>query len=285
MTKKILITGATGNVGQAIIEALFAQQTTHTIIAGVRQIERSKKCFAPFEALQYRAFDFEDPGSYDAALEGIDTLFLLRPPHISNVVPVFRPLIERAVAKGVGQILFLSVQGADKMSFIPHAKIEKILLSSGVDYCFLRPSYFMQNLTTTLKSDLDAGCIVLPAGRALFNWVDVQDIGRVGAVVLGNMEAYTNQALDITGAENLSFAQVVAIINQTCDRKLRYKSVPIFRFYRHKRAQQVPCALILVMLLLHLLPRFQPAPTISNNYTRCTGLAPTSIAEFAAKNL
>lgn len=285
MNRSILITGATGNVGQAVIRSLFEQQDTASIIAGVRDIDKSRQVFEDLPELQYRAFDFEKSDTFRPALEGIDSLFLLRPPHISNIDPIFAPLILCAIDLGVRQVVLLSVQGADKMSFIPHAKIEKIITQSNLDYCFLRPSYFMQNLTTTLKKDIEAGCIVLPAGRAVFNWVDVSNIAQVAAIVLTNPNRFRNQSLEITGSQNLSFDQVVQIINRNCSKSLRYRNANLIAFYKHKKRQGVPRPMILVMIMLHLLPRFQKPPKISRNYQLLTGKEPISLKEFSIANL
>src|SRR6056297_3395326 len=118
--------------------------------------------------------------------------------------------------QGVKEIVFLSVQGAEKSNVIPHRKIEKLILNSGLEYIFIRPSYFMQNLTTTLLEDIRKNHrIVLPAGRARFNWVDGKNVGEVGAVLLEHFEDYANQGIDVTGSENLSFYEVRDLMRKT----------------------------------------------------------------------
>ena len=91
------------------------------------------------------------------------------------------------------------MQGADRASFIPHAKIEKLILKSDIAYTFIRPSYFMQNLTTTLRQDIrEKNKIFLPAGEAHFLWVDVDDIGKAIARVLEEPEKHLNRIYTIT---------------------------------------------------------------------------------------
>lgn len=281
MKKKILITGATGNVGEAVIRFLIAKHTDNTIIAGVRNIEKSRSVFNNYPHLEFRTFDFENPETFDVAFKQIDTLFLLRPPHISDVDQVFAPLIASIEKHDIKNVVFLSVQGADKMSFIPHAKIEKLITSSSLHYCFLRPSYFMQNLITTLLEDIKDGCIVLPAGKAKFNWVDVDNIGEVTALILSDFDRYSNQTIEITGSENLSFSEAVDIVNRQTGQNLKFKSPCLFSFFRYKRKQGVANAMIMVMIMLHFLPRLQKPPRISPAYNTITGKEPTSLAEFA----
>lgn len=154
MPQNILITGASGNVGQVILRHL-PDQMSHRIYRATRDPEpRDQELF----------FDFLKPGESQASLRNIDLLFLLRPPAISQVKKYFAPIIEAAVEEKVKHIFFLSVQGAEGTSFIPHARIERLILESGIPYTFFRPSYFMQNLTTTLLDDIRHGRIFLPAG-------------------------------------------------------------------------------------------------------------------------
>lgn len=281
----ILITGATGNVGEGVIRFLFAQHTTHTIIAGVRDAQRSEAKFAAYPDLQLRRFDFESADTFAGSFEEVDTLFLLRPPQIADVERVFRPMLDAAKTCGVKNVVLLSVQGADKMSFIPHAKIEKLIVERGFGYVFLRPSYFMQNLTTTLAKDIAQGTILLPAGRAKFNWIDVGNIGEAAAVVLNDFDRYAGRAIELTGSENLSFGEAVEVINGITKGNLKYKSPNLISFYRYKKRQGVERAMILVMMMLHFLPRLQKPPRIGGGYTELTGKKPTTLAEFVTRDM
>ncbi len=122
--------------------------------------------------MEFRQFDFEDTNSFEQSLTGIDRVFLLRPPHISDVDKFFRPLLQHFRLYNIHDVVFLSVQGAEKSKVIPHNKIEKLLKEFGFNTIFLRPAYFMQNLTTTLLQDIKMKRrIILPAGKARFNWL------------------------------------------------------------------------------------------------------------------
>ena len=283
--KNILITGATGNVGFEVVRFICRLKSQHRVIAGVRNIEKTKKKFKFVPELQLVVFDFEDSETFNAAFNNVQTLFLIRPPHISDVEKYFRPLLESAVASGVSQIIFLSVQGAEKSTFIPHHKIERLVKELGFDFIFLRPSYFMQNLTTTLLKDIrEKKKIVLPAGNAKFNWVDVQNIGEVAAALLQNFEEYKNRAVEITGYENRDFQSVVSIMNEILPVPIRYKNVNPLHFYFLKRKEGHHSGKILVMIMLHFLRRFKKEPAISSFYEEVTGKKPTTIREFIESN-
>lgn len=281
MSRKVLITGATGNTGLAVIEHLMKIEHDMQVIAGVRDREKALKTFNRFEGIELERFDFEDPWTFENALEGIDTVFLLRPPHISDVNKYFQPLISKMKEKEVPRVVFLSVQGVEKSPVIPHHKIEKLIQNVGLDYIFLRPGYFMQNLTTTLLKDIRTkGKIVLPAGKAKFNWIDVDNIGEAGAVVISEFDKWKNQGMDITGLENLDFGYVANLITEITGKRVDYNSTNPVSFYSIKRRQGMSSGLITVMILLHFLPRFQKEPQISDFYEKITGKKPNSVRDF-----
>lgn len=279
--KSILITGATGNTGTEIIRYLLKSNTSNRIIAGVRNIEKAKKIFKDYQNLEYVEFDFENPNTFSKSLKNIDIVFLLRPPHISDTDKYFKPLISKLSERKIQKVVFLSVQGAEKSKVIPHNKIEALIKESGLGYIFMRPSYFMQNLTTTLLKDIkNKRRIILPAGNAKFNWVDVCNIGEIGAILINNFDKHKNNPIEITGNENSDFVAVTNLINDVIDNKIQYANTNPLKFYRIKRQEGVISGKIIVMILLHYLPRFQKEPKISNNYFKLTNRTPTSLKEF-----
>jgi uncharacterized protein YbjT (DUF2867 family) len=279
--RQFLITGATGNIGTEVIKSLETIGTNYKIIAGVRNIAKARQLFPDFKNLDYRDFDFEDPQTFDKALDNIDCIFLLRPPHISDVDKYFKPLIQTITKKGIKRIIFLSVQGAEKSKVIPHNKIERLIRDSGLDFIFLRPSYFMQNLTTNLLRDIQfKGQIILPAGKAKFNWIDIRNIGQVTAILLDNFDLHKNREIELTGHENLDFYAASEIMSAVTNKKIEFVNVNPFKFYRLKRRDGLNSGLIIVMTMLHFLPRLQKDPRISDNYEILTGRKPTSLKEF-----
>lgn len=277
----ILITGATGNIGFEVIRFLFKTNTSNRIIAGVRNVDKAKKAFKDYPLLEYVHFDFENVETFEKALTGIDRIFLLRPPHISDVATYFKPLISTIKKLNSTEVVFLSVQGAEKSKVIPHNKIERLIKEEELDYIFLRPSYFMQNLTTTLINDIKTKReIILPAGQAKFNWIDIENIGEAAAILLDKFEEYKNQAYEITGLENENFAKVTWLINNVIEDQIRFRNANPFKFYRIKKQEGMVKGMIIVMILLHFLPRFQKEPGISDFYEHLTGKKPTDLKSF-----
>lgn len=283
---KILITGATGNIGLEVISYLIEFNSPSQLVAGVRNIEKAKGIIPRNSEIEFVEFDFETPETFNGALRNIDRVFLLRPPHISDVERYFKPLIQSIKENGIKEVVFLSVQGAEKSSIIPHNKIEKLIVRYELDYIFVRPSYFMQNLTTTLIDDIKKNrTIILPSGKAKFNWVDIKNIGEVSAILLNRFSEFKNQSFEVTGSENENFYKVVNLINQEIQTPIQFNSVNPFKFYIIKKKSGMARGMIIVMLLLHFLPRLQGEPNISNFYEKLTGKKPTSLKDFIKREL
>jgi len=281
---KVLITGATGNVGMAVIDALSKQKTKLDIYAGLRNIEADKIKLSNYE-IKFLKFDFTDTNTYKEALNGCDILFLLRPPQISDVKKYFEPIINTCKEMAVKHIIFLSVQGVEKSKIIPHHKIEKLIVECGISYTFLRPAYFMQNFTTTLHNDLiNKQLIYLPAGKAKFTLIDVRDIASVTASILTNIDQHVNKAYELTCKEKLTFSEMAAVLSKHLGVQIQFKSPNLISFFISKKREKLPTMLILVMIMLHYFPRFQNEPKLSDWVEKLTGSPPITFEQFVNDN-
>ncbi len=278
----ILITGATGNVGLAVLEALLAEGDNHTIIAAHHNPDSARAMLKDYHGLSFRRLDFTDPSGFSEAFHEIDVVFLLRPPQLADVKTTFEPFVLAMKSTGIHKIVFLSVQGVEHQSLIPHFKLEKLIKDHELDYVFLRPSYFMQNLTTTLLSEIKKESrIYIPAGKLKFVWVDVRDIGKVAAKVLADFDRFRNTAIEITGSEILDFNEVSIILTDVLSRKVSYLSPNLVRFFIHKKRQGMVTPMILVMIMLHYLPRFgKRRHGLSSAVADITGHQPGLLKDF-----
>ncbi len=282
--KKVLITGATGNVGFEVIKSFQKFNHHLEITAGIRDFSTDKEKLAAYK-IGFVQFDFMDFTTYKPALEDCEILFLLRPPQISDVKKYFKPLIETAKKVGVKHIVFLSVQGVEKSTIIPHHKIEKLIVNSGIPYTFLRPAYFMQNFMGNLHTDLVTHHkIFLPAGNAKFTLIDVRDIGEVAATILTNTTKHINVAYDLTNNEKLTFKEMSMQLSEGLNTKITYESPNLFTFYWTKRKEKMPFMLIMVMIMLHYLPRFQKEPQITEGVKNIIGKEPITFNQFIKDN-
>ena len=168
----VLVTGATGSVGTEVAGQLLSRGES------VKAAVRASRDGRVIEGAVPVTFDFQDPETFGAALDGVNRVFLMRPPHMADA-KAFRPFIEVMERAGIKQVVFLSVQGAGQNVFVPHHGIEVLLKKSTLAWTLLRPSFFMQNLSTTHASDIrDRDEIYVPAGRGRTNFIDVADIGE-----------------------------------------------------------------------------------------------------------
>jgi uncharacterized protein YbjT (DUF2867 family) len=283
--KNLLITGATGNIGLEVIRGLKEIAPQINILAGSHSVEKSKKALADYTVSEFRKIDFADSSTFDSALKDIDIVFLLRPPQLADVPKYFAPFIQAMKERNIAKIVFLSVQGAEKQKYIPHYKIEQLILDAGMDYVFLRPGYFMQNLTTTLSHEIKTqNKIVVPSGNLKFNWVDAQDIGLAGAYILNDFEKYKNRSFELTGSEFAGFHEVAAVLSDVLGRTIRYESPNLIRYILNKQKQGILLPMIFVMIMLHFFPRFgKNNPRLTNTVTNITGRRPGTIREFAER--
>ena len=281
---KVLITGATGNVGTEVIKSLQNIDHQLEIYAGVRNLNEDRLKLSNYK-VNFSLFDFTDVETYKTALDGCEILFLLRPPQISEVEKYFKPLVDTCKKNGVKHIVFLSVQGVEKSKMIPHHKIEKLIVDSKIPYTFLRPAYFMQNFTTTLHNDLvNKKRIYLPAGNAKFTLVDVRDIGAVSATILTNISKHINKSYELTCKVKLTFLEMARILSDILGIEIQYISPNLISFFLTKRKEKTPTMFILVMIMLHYFPRFQKEPETTNWVVKITNRQPTTFEQFINDN-
>lgn len=276
--------GATGNVGMVVIKSLNKIPHPFHIIAGIRDFSRDKEKLAYYK-MDFVKFDFMDFATYRPALEGCQMLFLLRPPQISDTEKYFKPLIEVAKEVSIKHIVFLSVQGVEKSMIIPHHKIEKLIVDSKISYTMLRPAYFMQNFIGSLHHDLVTNkCIFLPAGNAKFTIVDVRDVGEVAAAIIVNSTKHINKSYELTNNEKLTFGEMATQLSDGLGTKITYESPNLFKFYLTKTKEKMPFMLVLVMIMLHYLPRFQKEPRNTEWVKNVIGREPITFNQFIKDN-
>lgn len=259
----VLVTGASGNVGRELVRVLAAQGTP------VRATGRDVK------------LDFGDPATFAAALDGVRAVFLLRPPAIADVVPTLGAFVDAAARVGVEHVVFLSVAGADKNRFVPHAKLEAHLRASSVAWTFLRPGFFTQNLADAYKLDLvEDDRLYVPAGRGTAAWVDVRDVAEVAARSFDDPSA-RGVAYTLTGGESLSFTQVASQAAEVLGRPIRYVPASIPGYVRHlRRRRALPWGQVLVQTTLHALFRVGVGSVVDPTLAQLLGRPPTTMRRY-----
>lgn len=279
-SERVLVTGATGTVGSRVVDRLVDRDVTAR--AALRDPESERDALP--DGVETVAFDFEKPETWGAAFENVDRVFLVRPPAISRVHQSITPAIEAAERVGVEHVVVLSVLGAQRNPLLPHRRIEKHVLGTGLDWTFLRPSFFMQNLSQVHRTEIiEQDEIVVPAGDGTTSFVDAADIAAVAAETLTG-DGHTGQAYDITGSEALSYHEVAATLTDVLDRKVTYEEPSLVRFVRHSRRLGRDWPFVIVMAGLYTTARLGLAGRITDDVERLLGRPPTSFHGWAEAN-
>lgn len=274
MSGVILVTGATGNVGAEVVRLLLerGERVRGAVLPG------DTRLIAGAEPV---SFDFEDATTFAAALADVDRVFLMRPPQMGDA-RAFEPFLAAMRDADVRQVVFLSLLGVERNPVVPHHAIEKRLHASGLGWTMLRPSFFMQNLTTTHLADIrDRGEIILPAGGGRTSFIDARDIAAAAVVVLTEDE-HLGRAYALTGSEALTYAECAAMIAEECGRPVRYASVSGRAFARHMASLGHPAKFITVMRGIYLVARLRMAATVTDELRALIGREPTTFRQFAA---
>lgn len=273
----IAVTGATGNVGAEVVRLLFA--SGEPVRALSVDPERARAQLGA--GVEHVRLEFGDESSYPAAFQGVRALFLMRPPQIADVARRIHPAIDAARAAGVERIAFLSLQGVERNPVVPHHRIERHLRSSGVPATMLRPSFFMQNLSTIHRDEIrDEGRIVVPAGLGRTSFVDVRDVAAVAVRALLE-EGHESRAYELTGREALGYAEVAGVLGEVLGRTVVYADPSPLAFWRRSRAAGAPAGFVAVMLGLYTAARLGLAARVTPELEQLLGRPPITLRRFA----
>jgi uncharacterized protein YbjT (DUF2867 family) len=277
LTAKILVIGALGNVGAELVKRLQAGGSP--VRAADLSVEKMRERFG--DSVEAVAFDFSKKETYAPTFDGVEKMFLMRPPQISDIKRIILPALEAAQAAGVKHVVFLSLIGIERAKFVPHYKVEEYLVNSPMTWTFLRCNFFMQNLNTTHRQEIrERDEIFVPVGKARTSFIDVRDIGAVAAVIL-TQPGHANKAYDLTGAEALDYWQAAGILSETLGRKITYRNPsPIAFLFSHLR-RGTPFMFALVMTGLYLSTRNGMAEPVTGEVERLTGQKPISFRQYA----
>jgi uncharacterized protein YbjT (DUF2867 family) len=277
MSDGIVVTGATGNVGSAVVEEL--QNLSIPVRVALRNPDTATGLQG--KGVEIVPFDFLNPATFAPTFAGQKRLLLVRPPALGNAKKEIIPALEAAVAVGIHQIVFLSVQGAERNRFIPHAHIEAWIRASGVNYTFLRAGFFMQNLATTHRAEIrDLDEIAVPMGTAKTAFVDTRDVAAVAVKAFTQPDS-AKPAYTLTGSEALDYSQIAAMLSTELGRTIRYPNPSLFTFIRRQRAAGHPWDFVFVMVGLYMATRFGGAPTLTHDVAQVLGRPPILFEQFA----
>lgn len=216
----ILVTGATGNVGSELVRQLLAAEQS------VRVLTRDASRVAHLgNQVECAVGDLDKPETLDAAMQGVDRLFLVTaaigPRQAVNAVGA-------AKRAGVRHVVKLSSLGAGNSNLKIaqwHRDREKLIEDSGLAWTFLRPGMFMSNTLQWAESIKRQSAVYYPGGAGQTAPIDPYDIAAVAAMAL-TRPGHEGQAYALTGSELLTIGDQVQIIARTLGRPIQYVDVP-----------------------------------------------------------
>ena len=221
---RALVTGATGAVGSHVVRELREHGIEPR--AFVRDREKAGRMLG--EDVELAVGSFEDRGSLDRALDGVDGLFLACA-NVSEQVEHECAAIDAATAAGVRRIVKLSGPRAAVDSWVLferwHGEIERHLLGSGVPWVLLRPSAYMTNLLGSADAVRHTGKLFAPAGTARITYVDPRDVAAAAAAALA-VEAHEGSTYTVTGPEAITYEQIARDLSAATGRQIEYVDIP-----------------------------------------------------------
>lgn len=280
MANKILVTGASGNIGSALVQELKTSGADFAVM--------TSKPGATIAGVETRHGDFGSVASLTAAFTGIDTLFLLFP-LVENKVELAKNAAAAATAAGVKHIVRSSGAGADSTSTFALPKlqgeIDDILAATGIVTTFLRPNVFMQNYVNYQSQAIKDGTIYAADGGQAQSFIDTRDIAAVAARVLTNPVAHAGKAYTLTGGEALTGEQAAATISAVVNKPVRHVSVPTEAAVATMNQWGMPSFIVNVMDSLNKIVSAGYASGVSPDVETILGRKPRTFAAFANENV
>lgn len=226
------VIGATGQQGGAVVDALLP--AGRAVRALVRDLGSVKSRALADRGVTLVRADQEDPDSMVEALRGVAALFMMTtfagPKGTEGEVEHGRAIADAAVRAGVPRVVYSSVGGAERSTGVPHfdskRRVEEHLMTV-IAASFVRPTFFMENLTRLLGSGEGDFVMRLPMpGTVPVQMVAVRDIGVVAAALLIDPTVIEGDAIEIAG-DVLTGDQIADRIAAHLGRPGRYEAVPL----------------------------------------------------------
>ena len=223
---KILVSGATGNVGTALLSYLDTTENDVRVLTH----DESKAQSLRDQGLEVVVGDLSQQDTLGPAVVGVDTVFLLTPP-VPEQVSIASNAIKAAKTVGSNpRMVRLSVMKAshDAPTRISrqHAVIEDEIKSSGLPYTLLRPHYYMQNTLMAAHHVASEGRVYQPFKDGKLGMIDVREIGEVAAKVLTE-EGHEGKTYTLTGPASISFYDVAEALSEILDKEVEYVDISL----------------------------------------------------------
>ncbi len=276
---RILVTGATGTFGGEVTRQLQSRGKPIRVL-----VRDAAKVPELNEAVQVVVGDFARPETLDAALKGIECVFLASFDS-PDQAKLQGNVLTAAKRCGVRHIVRISTAGVHELRHLSifdwHYECEQQLEESGIAFTHLRPHWVMQNfLPSSSATPVVDGKIRLPAGDGHVSFVDARDIAAVGVEAL-TAPGHEGKAYEMTGAEALSHSDVADQLSAAIGRSIVYENISPETYEQEKAAQGWPRTSIDTMLAVFADVRAGNELVVFDTVETVAGRAPFRFQKFA----
>ncbi|GIE78289.1 NAD(P)-dependent oxidoreductase [Actinoplanes philippinensis] len=221
----IAVTGATGQLGRLVVEALIARGATPgEIVAVVRDTAKAGGLLTL--GVQVREGDYDRPETLTAALDGVDRLLLISGNAVGQRIPQHTAVIDAAKQAGVGFLAYTSILRADTspIGLAPeHLATENLIKDSGIPYAFLRNGWYIENYAGSFGSAIAQGALYGSAADGRIAAATRADFAEAAAVVLLSGET---GVYELAGDESFTLAGLAAAVAEASGAPVAYTDLP-----------------------------------------------------------
>ena len=261
-TKLTLVLGGTGKTGRRVVNRL--EKRGHP----VRPVSRSGT----------PPFDWNAPGSWPAALDGVSAVYITYYPDLAapGATKAIQAFCAQAVKTGVRRLVLLSGRGEEEAQ-----RAEQAQIASGADWTIVRASWFAQNFSESFFLEpLLSGEVALPAGDIGEPFIDAEDIADVAAAALMDNQ-HIGQLYEVTGPRLLTFAEALQEIAKASGRTIRYWQISPEDYAATMEQQGVPADVAQLVLYLFTTVLDGRNAYVTDGVERALGRKPRNFETYA----
>ncbi|WP_212024451.1 SDR family oxidoreductase [Citrobacter portucalensis] len=221
----IAITGATGQLGQYVIESLLKTVPASQIVAIVRN--PAKATALSQQGITVRQADYSDEAALTAALQGIDKLLLISSSEVGQRAPQHRNVVNAAKAAHVKFIAYTSLLHADTSPLglaDEHVATEKMLSESGIAYALLRNGWYTENYLASAPAALEHGVFIGAAGEGKIASATRADYAAAAARVISE-DGHAGKTYELAGDAGWTLSQLAAELAKQSGKKVVYQNL------------------------------------------------------------
>ncbi|HBH7008112.1 quinone oxidoreductase 2 [Citrobacter freundii] len=221
----IAITGATGQLGQHVIESLLKTVPASQIVAIVRN--PAKATALSQQGITVRQADYSDEAAFTTALQGIDKLLLISSSEVGQRAPQHRNVINAAKAAHVKFIAYTSLLHADTSPLglaDEHVATEQMLAESGIAYVLLRNGWYTENYLASAPAALEHGVFIGAAGEGKIASATRADYAAAAARVISE-DGHAGKTYELAGDAGWTLSQLAAELAKQSGKKVVYQNL------------------------------------------------------------